>query len=177
MNTPNCPPGSSQAAAQAANTGFVKNSSGDGIYKEQLIEVVVPGIAVTGQTGTQFNFPDLPQLRYIFLRGLKVYSFNALPTAPSGNGNITLANFKQAFLTLYIADPDNLASQGEYIYRIPLIELNDTVDNAAPLAPYKWEVERFIGQSVVWPKCYITFAVAPANLVNQSVILLCNYRG
>ena len=177
MNTPNCPPGSSQAAATASTTGFVQSNNPDGIYKEQLIEVPVPGIAVTGQTATRFLFPDLPQLRYVYLRALKCYSFNALPVAPSTNPNISLVNFKQAFLTLYISDPDNLASQGEYIYQIPLIELNDIVDNAAPIAPYTFKVKPFIGQSVVWPKCYITFAVAPGNLVPNSVIFLCNYRG
>jgi len=35
--------------------------------KYELVELLVSGVAVTGQTQTQWNFPDLPKLRYTAL--------------------------------------------------------------------------------------------------------------
>ena len=35
--------------------------------KYELVELLVPGVASTGQTQVQWNFPDLPKLRYTSL--------------------------------------------------------------------------------------------------------------
>lgn len=165
--------GNGGAAAYAASSSGLAPGGIRAINKLTLIEIPIPGVA-GGQTGTQFNFPDQPQLRYTALLGLRVYPIGAVPTGPSGTANISANNFKQCFLTLFIADPQNQSNQGEYIYRIPVVKFNDIVDGTDG---YCYNVYPFVGQAIIYPQSYVTFAVGPANITNTSVIVEVNYYG
>ena len=129
------------------------------VNKFELVEISVPGVASTGQTGTRWNFPDLPKLRYTSLQALQVFSIATLTIAPSGQALATTAILQKSYLVLYSNDrQDN--------YNVPLLSLNCIQD--ASNTPFQRGLYEFSGQKATWDKSYISIASAPANTVNFS---------
>jgi len=131
------------------------------VNKFELVEINVPGVASTGQTGTRWNFPDLPKLRYTSLQALQVFSIATLTIAPSGQALASTAILQKSYLVLYSNDrQDN--------YNVPLLSLNCIQD--ASNTPFQRGLYEFSGQKATWDKSYISIASAPANTVNFSFV-------
>ena len=126
--------------------------------KFEFVEIVVPGIAVSGQSGTIWSFPDLPKLRYTSLLALSIYTPSNITVTPAGNTPMTVANIQKSFLVLYADDRQDL-------YRIPLTDLNRT---QASTDPFVRQLYEFSGQQVTWDKCYVQMGSAPGNTTNLS---------
>jgi|GEM_PF-1946169 len=131
------------------------------VNKFELVEINVPGVASTGQTGTRWNFPDLPKLRYTSLQALQVFSIATLTIAPSGQALASTAILQKSYLVLYSNDrQDN--------YNVPLLSLNCIQD--ASNTPFQRGLYEFSGQKATWDKSYISIASAPANTTNFSFV-------
>ena len=131
------------------------------VNKFELVEISVPGVASTGQTGTRWNFPDLPKLRYTSLQALQIYSIATLTIAPSGQALASTAILQKSYLVLYSNDrQDN--------YNVPLLSLNCIQD--ASNTPFQRALYEFSGQKATWDKSYISIASAPANTTNFSFV-------
>jgi hypothetical protein len=130
--------------------------------KYELVELVVTGVASTGQTQTRWNFPDLPKLRYTALQAISLFTANSVTLSPLQNTLLPIAVIQKSFLVLYANDRTDL-------YRIPLVELN-RVQNAST-DPFVRGLFEFNNQKVTWDKSYIEIASAPANTTNQSFLL------
>ena len=127
--------------------------------KFELVEVSLPGIAVTGQTGTRWNFPDLPKLRYVSLQAIEIYTPNDITVTPTQQTPVTLAILQTAYLVLY-------ANERQDLYRIPLLNLH-RIQNASN-DPFIRSLFEFTGQKVTWDKSYIQLGAAPGNTTNLS---------
>ena len=126
--------------------------------KFEFVEIPVAGVAVTGQTGTIWSFPDLPKLRYTSLLAMSIYTPSNITVTPAGNTPITVAIIQKSFLVLYADDRQDL-------YRIPLTDLNRT---QASTDPFVRQLYEFSGQQVTWDKSYVQIGSAPANTSNLS---------
>lgn len=129
--------------------------------KFEFVELLIPGVA-GGQTGTRFNFPDLPKLRYVTTQGLQVFNSNNIANiSPSGNTNIaSTVNLKSAFLSLY-------CNERQDIWRVPLNALSNIDSNGVTV----WGIWEMKGQQIVWDKSYVEFGAAPANTSNFAIFL------
>jgi len=130
--------------------------------KYELVELVVTGVASTGQTQTRWNFPDLPKLRYTALQAISLFTANSVTLSPLQNSLLPIGVIQKSFLVLYANDRTDL-------YRIPLVEMN-RVQNASN-DPFVRGMFEFNNQKVTWDKSYIEIASAPANTTNQSFLL------
>ena len=128
------------------------------VKKFEFVEIIVPGIAVSGQTGTVWSFPDLPKLRYTSLLAMSTYTVNNMTVTPAGNTPATAAQLQRSYLVLYADDRQD-------VYRVPLTDLNRTQVSTDPFIRQLYE---FSGQQVTWDKCYIQMGTAPANTSNFS---------
>lgn len=141
----------------------------------QAIEVVIPGVA-GGQTGTQFNFPDLPYLRAgsADIVALEYYSINTLTNGVVTNTpSASVAIARTAALTIYGGIKDavtglSVKSGNEIIQKIPVFRLNN-VQNAST-DPFNRNLFLLNSLQIDWNKCFISFSAAPANTTN---ITLC----
>jgi hypothetical protein len=126
----------------------------------EYVELVATGNGVAS-TQTVFNFPDLPQLRTTPIYSIVVYTPNTTPLSGiTFQPLVPVANLQNAFLTLYTLDPNE--SESKYgIDRIPLLELNYFFNATAD--PHVFYMPEFVGQTIVWPKSYITLAAAIGN--------------
>lgn len=129
--------------------------------KFELVEIQVPGVAVSGQTQTLWNFPDLPKLRYTALQAMTVYTAGTITASPSNFTPVTTAILQKSYLVLYANDRQDL-------YRIPLLEMN-RFQNAAN-DPFVRQLYEFPGQKVTWDKSYIQIANAPGNTTNLAFV-------
>lgn len=129
--------------------------------KYELVELVIPGVA-GGQTGTRWNFPDLPKLRYTSLQAVSLFTAGTLTISPLGNAICTTARLAKAYITFY-------ANERQDLYRIPLLEMNHMQNSAVD--PFSRPLFEFTGQKVTWEKTYIEFGSAPANTSNESILL------
>jgi hypothetical protein len=129
----------------------------------EFVELVIPGVA-GGQTGTVFNFQDQPQLRSNPIYGIIVYTVDTVPLSMfTGQTVIPTANLLNANLTLYTTDP--IAGEMKNgIDRMPLIEFNPFLNTTT--VPRVFHPQEFVGQTVTWPKSYVTFVAPPGNTVN-----------
>lgn len=125
--------------------------------KFELVEIPVPGIAVSGQTQTLWSFPDLPKLRYTALQAMTVYTPGTMTATPSNFAPVTTAILQRSYLVLY-------ANERQDLYRIPLLELNRFQNNSND--PFVRQLFEFPGQKVTWDKSYIQIASAPGNTTN-----------
>ena len=130
--------------------------------KYELVELVVSGIATTGQTQTRWNFPDLPKLRYTALQAISFFTPGTVSASPLNNPLLSLTVLQKSYLVLYANDRTDL-------YRIPLVELN-RVQNAST-DPFVRGLFEFNNQKVTWEKSYIEIASAPGNTANSSFLL------
>jgi hypothetical protein len=143
-------------------------------WNTEYVEVLAAGVA-GGSTQQKFVFPDLPQIRTtpiysIFLMLPSVVTLSYLTQQPL----VTLANLKNAFLSLYTnpipgdtGGDDKLAIDG-----VPLLYFNPINDFATP---YMEDESMFAGQTVVWPKSYITLSAPIGNTTNFVFSFLIKY--
>ena len=129
--------------------------------KYELVEVVLPASA-TPQS--RYSFPDLPKLRYTSLQGVEAFTINSVTKSPLGNSLITIADYKLAYLTLYI-------NERQDAYRIPFSSLNRIQNSSTD--PFVRSIFEFNGQKVTWDKSYIEFGSTPtlSTTANLSIIL------
>jgi hypothetical protein len=127
------------------------------INKYEFIECIIP----QSSSNTRFFFNDQPQLRFVSLNALECYNIATVPNSIlSGNANISLTNFLNAFLVLYYDDKESTN-------RIPITLLNPVSSNISGTNtttlnfPSLFGVKTFIGQQVQWSKSYIQFVTAP----------------
>lgn len=139
------------------------------------IEVLVPGVA-GGQTQQKYNFPDEPQIRNTPILSIVVYSINTMTLSPLTFQPLpSVAILKTAYLSLYTTDP-NSGEQKYGIDNLPLLELNYMQQGAAGNAePHVIYMPEFVGQTVTWPKSFITLAAPPNNTTNFVFLLGVRY--
>lgn len=117
------------------------------IKRFESIEVPIP----TSSSLTKFYFSDQPQLRQAKLQGIQLYTPTAISKTPlTGSTPATLADIKQATLTLYQGDL-------QIIYNLPLLALNNIQDLTSPSV---WYLPEMNDIDISWTKSYITLATA-----------------
>lgn len=131
--------------------------------KYELVELLVPGVAVTGQTNTQWSFPDLPKLRYTSLLAMETFGVDTVTASPNNVACPTAAILQKSYLVLY-------ANERQDLYRIPLVSLVRTQATTGASTPFVRALYEFQGQKVTWDKSFISIASAPANTANFSFI-------
>lgn len=129
--------------------------------KYELVELLVAGVAVTGQTQTQWNFPDLPKLRYTALMALETFAVDSITVSPNNVALPTAAIMQKSYLVLY-------SNERQDLYRIPLVSLIRTQATNSPSAPFVRSLPEFSGQKITWDKSFVQIASAPANTANFS---------
>lgn len=128
--------------------------------KYEFVEVVVPGVAVTGQTLTRYNFPDLPKLRNTKLQAISCYPDAVIGLSPNANVLASSIIIGKSFLVLY-------SNERQDLYRIPLSILNNVGSNSAISTDQMFLFE-ISDQNVTWDKSYIEIATSPLNTSNFS---------
>lgn len=127
------------------------------IQNYEYISVTIP----QSSTQTRFNFPDQPQLRFVSLLGLEVYTPGTVTTdILTKNPLLSIANLQNTFLVLYYNDK-------EAMNRIPLMALNRIASNSGTADPYVFQQNIFSGQQITWSKSYIE-AAAPYSSITSS---------
>lgn len=142
------------------------------VRKSQFVELVVQGVA-GGNTQTHIQFT--PQ---VYLQGkptffIKTYTANDVTTSPLGNALATVAQFKLATLTLYMSDPDDPKSFGNWVQNMPLWDMHN-IQNGTD--PYSKKVFEMAGPYIIWEKSYIDLSAALANTANVSFLFNVGYR-
>lgn len=133
------------------NPIFVNNSDLK-VPKHELVTVTIPA----GATKTQWNFPDLPNLRKVHLVSLEVWKFEAIEKTPDGTAVATIADLKKIFLTL----EDYSGRQFLKDCPIRTFEYFVTSDGGGAVHPISNESYKktFNKQRVNYPKSYINLA-------------------
>lgn len=144
------------------------------IKKAQLIEIVFQGIA-GGNTATKIQIPDQPYLRGVATWGIETFTSVDITTSPAGNVPMTLAQMKNAFLTLYMNDIESPNDIGEWIQTVPLSRLHN-LQNASN-ETFSRMPFAMAGQKIYWEKCYITLSAQYANTANVAFLFLINFSG
>ena len=127
------------------------------IQNYEYISITIP----QSSTQTRFNFPDQPQLRFVSLMGLEVYTPGTVTNdILTKNPLLTIANLQNTFLVLYYNDK-------EAMNRIPLMALNRIASNSGTANPYVFQQNIFAGQQITWSKSYIE-AAAPYTGIGSS---------
>jgi hypothetical protein len=127
--------------------------------KSEFVEIQIPGVAA-GQTGTRWYFPDLPKLRYVSVQAIETYTNEDLTNTMQGNAVITPTIFRNAYLSLY-------ANERQDLWRIPLPALHRTQSSAT--STFVRSLFELTGQKVTWDKSYVELAAAPANITNLAI--------
>lgn len=130
-------------------------------FKTQKFELVDVPVLSTN-TGTRFQFPDLPKLRYTSLLAIEVYTFADFNNSIiSGNQLDTMANIRQysPFITLY-------ANERQDIYRVPFTDMH-RIQNTSNDS-FVRQMFEFSGQKVVWDKSYIECVVGPQSIIGAA---------
>lgn len=152
------------------------------VYKSQLIEVILPGIA-GGNGATKIQFQDQPYLRNKKITGIEIFTANDMSASPTNKTPITGEQMKKSYLTLYLNDVQNPQDVGEWIQNVPFVSMHRVQNNiisptALPVAPGVQYSEPFVRQPfelqdqvIYWEKCYITLATAFTNTTDVSFLL------
>ena len=123
------------------------------VQNYEFLEIVIPA----SSTGTRFYAPDQPQLRFTSLLNLVCYTTDTISNSIlSGNPLLSIANLQKTFLVLYYNDKES-------VNRIPVLELNRVVSNAATAA-YSFDITPFAGQQIIWAKSYIQTPTAYGSI-------------
>ena len=123
------------------------------VQNYEFLEIVIPA----SSTGTRFYAPDQPQLRFTSLLNLVCYTTDTISNSVlSGNPLLSIANLQKTFLVLYYNDKES-------VNRIPVLELNRVVSNAATAA-FSFDITPFAGQQIIWAKSYIQTPVAYSSI-------------
>jgi len=122
----------------------------------QSVELIVP----INTTGSQVNFPDVPELRSdsdkdALIFSIVVSTVDSVPLTPSGNAVATAAQVANGFLTLYVLGT-------EYVFNVPLVRFNFTKGNGATYFS-TWEMFETKPLRVDWTKSFVSFGTPPAN--------------
>jgi hypothetical protein len=131
--------------------------------KYELVELLVPGVASTGQTNTQWSFPDLPKLRYTSLLAIETFGVDTVTASPNNIAAPTAAILQKSYLVLY-------ANERQDLYRIPLVSLVRTQATTNASTPFVRGLYEFQGQKVTYDKSFVQIASAPGNTTNFSFI-------
>ncbi len=133
----------------------------------QTAQILVAGVS-GGQTGTEWNFPDLPYLDpgKAIIKGIEAFCVTAVTNAPlQGTALPTAAIFQKSYLTLYGSAWLNgrPGKQGNQIFQnIPLTDMNPLQDSAT--TPFNRQGGFPTGDMEVdWQKSLVKIANAPAN--------------
>ena len=128
----------------------------------QLVDLAVPGVPATGQTGTRFFFSDQPFLRHAIHKAVEVYFDTDVTISPISNNNVTGSGINvTAFLTL-------VQSGTEMAQKVPLVKLHNLYSsNSGPYVPALWLVQNW---NIDWSKSYVELTAAPANTTNLSFL-------
>lgn len=145
------------------------------VFKSQLIEVVLPGVA-GGNQSTKIQFPDQPYLRYKQITGIEVVTSDDMSASPAGKTPISPAQMKTSYLTLYLNDEANAKNVGEWIQNVPFSLLHRVQSGATP-APFVRQQYELMGQVIYWEKCYITIPTAFANVTDVSFLFNVYFKG
>ena len=123
------------------------------VQNYEFLEIVIPA----SSTGTRFYAPDQPQLRFTSLLNLVCYTTDTISNSIlSGNPLLSIANLQKTFLVLYYNDKESVS-------KIPVLELNRVVSNAATAA-YSFDITPFAGQQIIWAKSYIQTPTAYGSI-------------
>jgi hypothetical protein len=139
------------------------------VNKSQLIELILPGVAVSGNPSTKIQFPDQPYLRFKKIQGVEVLNSNDMTVSPSNKTPISTAQMKGAYLTLYLNDPQNPANVGEWIQNVPFTVLH-RIQNAST-DPFVRSMFNLNDQVIYWEKCYISLPTAYLNTTDVSFLI------
>ena len=123
------------------------------VQNYEFLEIVIPA----SSTGTRFYAPDQPQLRFTSLLNLVCYTTDTISNSIlSGNPLLSIANLQKTFLVLYYNDKES-------VNRIPVMELNRVVSNAATAA-FSFDITPFAGKQIIWAKSYIQTPTAYSSI-------------
>lgn len=131
--------------------------------KYELVELLVPGVAGVGNTGTSFFFPDLPKLRYVNIQAIETFAVDSVPTSPNNVALPTTAILAKSYFVGY-------SNERQDLWRIPLISLNRTQAAGAAATPFVRSLFEFAPQQLTWDKSYVQLSSAPANVNNFSYV-------
>ena len=123
------------------------------VQNYEFLEIVIQA----SSSGTRFYAPDQPQLRFTSLLNLVCYTTDTISNSIlSGNPLLSIANLQKTFLVLYYNDKESVS-------KIPVLELNRVVSNAATAA-YSFDITPFAGQQIIWAKSYIQTPTAYSSI-------------
>lgn len=138
------------------------------IIKHELVEVLVPA----GSTLTQFQLPELNNLRQVDLWGVQVYYNSIVPKSVISQKDVIVKSVLQnAFLTLTNYDGK------EFLKQCPMVMFQTIENSLANVDPTLASIQEkdfkaFAGQKVNYPKSYINVsAPVPVALVDQVFLL------
>jgi hypothetical protein len=133
-------------------------------FKTTKFELVDVPVLSTNTTGTRFQFPDLPKLRYTSIYAMEFYTFNDFQKSIiSTNPLDTYANITQysPFITLY-------ANERQDVYRVPLVNMH-RIQNSSNDAFVRSQFE-FTGQKIVWDKSFIECVLPPQSIIGGTTV-------
>jgi len=118
------------------------------VQRFEAVEISVP----SGSVLTQFNFPDLPNLRSARIDRVVFYTAGTISATPlTGSTPVTTADMKKSFVTLYEGDL-------QLLYRVPILEFNNIVNSATD--PYQNDPLDINGITISWTKSFISLPSA-----------------
>ena len=121
------------------------------VARFEAVEISVPN----GSVLTQFNFPDLPNLRSAKIDRIVFYTAGTISATPlTGSTPVTTADMKKSFVTLYEGDL-------QLLYRVPILEFNNIVNSATD--PYQNDPLDINGITISWTKSFISLPSALAT--------------
>lgn len=139
--------------------------------KSQLIEVVIP----PNSTTTNIPFPDQPYLRGAQIWAIEVVNGNDMALSPQNNAPMTSAQMMQAYLSIYLNDPDKSNSLGLWNQLIPFTDLH-RIQNASA-DPFVRDGYKMVGQTVSWDKTQIITPVPFGNTGVMSILFNISFTG
>jgi hypothetical protein len=118
------------------------------VQRFEAVEISVP----SGSLLTQYNFPDLPNLRSARIDRIVFYTAGTISATPlTGSTPVTTADMKKSFVTLYEGDL-------QLLYRVPILEFNNIVNSATD--PYQNDPLDINGITISWTKSFISLPSA-----------------
>lgn len=153
----------------------------------RMVNLKIPGVASTGNTGTLFNFPDQPDIRYARTTGIVAFTHTDINTCfPDNVAVLADADIGKVTLVLETNDPDDMFKAGsttqkqkgeagrftgtlDTIQWLPLSMIH-VVQGAAGV-PFVRQVVHWKDRYIVWQKSQIQ--IAPGGLANTTDVAIC----
>lgn len=128
------------------------------ITNYEFISITIP----QNSTATRFQIPDQPQLRFVNLEALEVYTPGVVTQSIlTKNALLSLANLQITYLVLYYDDK-------EALNRLPILALNKIASNSGTANPYVFQQNIFKGQRITWSKSYIETSAPYSGITSAS---------